>query len=165
MDLKGFIEATSPEVLEKLAEDAQDELLNKLEARLMPLLEKTAQYTAYILKCAGEELQEGEQVIEVPSIVNKPETGNKDNQEVVNKNQDDTLDKNMIVESIDQAIEAGKPDAIIPFVKSLMQSRPDAVNEVVKIIKVELQDLVAKAKIDENSALEISNALNQLLGE
>ena len=165
MDLKEFLEATSPEVLEKLASEAQNDLLSKLEERLLPLLEKTAQYTAYIIKCAGEELVEEVPAQVTPANPEKPITGSKDNLEVTGKVPDNLLDKNMIVDSVREAVEAGKADAIIPFVKSVMESKPDAANEIVKIIKVELQDLATSEKIDDQTAVALSDQLNQLLGE
>lgn len=161
-NFREFLEATSPETLEKLASEAQDDLLAKMEERMLPLLEKCAQYTAYIIKCADEQLVEGVQ--EMPPST-KPMTGSKDNEEVTDRKPDNFLDKNTIVDSVREAVAAGKADAIIPFVKTVIQSKPDAANEIIKIIKVELQDLATSEKIDPEMAVNIGDALNQLLGE
>lgn len=163
-----WLEATSPEVLEKLAEAEQDRFFEKL----MPLLEKQAEYTVYLIKKAAEEMEQEipsqqqqqatqEEVTELPK---KPETSGKDNIDVdpVTKSEPG-IKVNDITLAVQEAIAQGQLDKITTFVKAIMSNYPDAVDDVIKIVKVELQDAGMKQIISVEDAVKVSDALNLLL--
>lgn len=171
MSLKKFLEEHSPEALEKMAEEAQDDFL----AKLIPILEKTSEYTAKLVieKMATENVIEKKEKSE--TLENNTETientneataSNKTNEDVDPTTNPGGLKAQDVKDAVAEAIRLNHSDKIMPFVKALVQKYPELLDEIVKMIKVELHDGVMKKYIDESSALNISNELNSLsLGE
>jgi len=166
MDFKEFLEATSPETLQKLAEDAQNEMVDKVVNALLPIMEKQAEYTMYLLKTALEDVApteaapiSGDEQITPTSV---PSTGAHDNTGVDASNNEGGLNVNQIVEAIQQAVVAGQAPKIVEFVKAIASAHPDTYSEVVKIVKVQLQDAVANKVLDPEEAANISQELNNL---
>lgn len=174
MDLKTFIETTDPEVLQKFAEESQDELVNKIIDKLFPIMEKQANYTAYlILEKLAEEVDEvkvdgetaAKQNVETSEVTTET-TGGKDNSTVQDGNNNPGgLRAQDVKDAIAEAIEVGQSDKILPFIKQLAQQYPDTFKEVVKMVKVELQDGIMKKLIEPEKAVEISDQINAMIGE
>jgi hypothetical protein len=172
MDLRKFLEETEPEVLQKLAEDTQNELLESM----LPLLEKTASYTAYLVMEKLAEMldqHEGAQSVEdstAPPIAGGavteaiPQTARgRENETVVANPESGGLDIKQVHDAVIEAIEVQQPDKIIPFVQAVSSAYPTLVNEVIKAVKTELHDAIMKKTIDEQKAIEISQALNSMV--
>jgi hypothetical protein len=160
MDIREFFQKTEPEMFEKLAGEESME-------NIYPLLEKTAQYAVYLTfkKMAEEGLIESqapvEEVVASPAVA--PVTGNKDNQGVVANPESGGLNIQQAHDAMAEAIQAGQPDKIIPFVKAVASSYPTLINEVIKAAKTELHDGIMHRVIEEQKAVEISKALNSLV--
>jgi hypothetical protein len=172
MDLRRFLEETEPEVLQKLAEDSQNELLESM----LPLLEKTANYTAYLVMEKLAEIldqHEGAQSVEdstAPPITGGAVTedipqasGSRENGNVVANPESGGLNIQQVHDAVIEAIEAGQPDKILPFVQAVGSAYPTLVNEVIKAVKTDLHDGIMKKTIDEQKAIEISQALNSMV--
>lgn len=153
MNMKKFLEATDPEMLQKFAEAKEEDLLEKL----LPLLEKTANYTAYLVMEKMAEAIEGE----VPPGSTTPATGNRTNDQS-NPTRPTGLNIQQVHDAICEAIGTGNSGKIVPFVDAIAKSHPDAINEVIKAVKVELHDGLMKGQIDEEIATQISSALNSM---
>lgn len=179
MDFKQFLETTSPETLEKLAEEAQNELVAKVADALLPLMEKQAEYTVALLleKIAGAPVPAPDgtqddinptneaQVVQEATGTSTPAAGNKDNSAMgTHTRSEDLLAPEELKAAINEAVEAGQADKIVPFVKALMQAHPDVVDEIVKIIKVELHAALMNKKIDQETAVAVSQQVDQLIG-
>lgn len=166
MDFKQFLETTSPETLQKLAEDTQNELIDKFKEALMPLFEKQAEYTIYLLKQALEDVAPTEETPNpgdeqiVP--VSVPSTGAHDNSAVPGGTSEGGLDVNQLIEAIREAVVAGQASKIVQFVKAIASAHPEAYEEVVKIVKVQLQDAVANTIVPAEEAAAIVQELNNL---
>lgn len=167
MNLKEFIDATSPEDLAKIAEDAQDDLLSKIASVVLPLLEKQADYILYKL---AEEMNAHE-ANETPK--EEKEEHQIDPKQVADEASRDNsivddgsthpggLKVNDVTEAINEAIIAGQADKILPFVKAVAEQHPDTVNEIIKIVKVILHDAMMKKLIDPKEGIEISSKLDE----
>jgi hypothetical protein len=181
MDLKTFIEQNEPEVLQKLAAEAQDELVNKVVEAIFPLFEKTAAYTAFlVLEKLAEEGNEAAQNVEetieaqnqnaeVTAKVNEiahtdPAAGNKTNQSMDPSVTPGGLKAQDIKDACSEAIQVGQAEKILPFVKAIVSQYPEAINEVIKMVKVELHDGIMKKLIDEETAVKITDELNAMVG-
>lgn len=174
MNLKEFIDTTNPESLQKLAETAQNELVGKFVEALLPLMEKQAEYAAYlILEKLAEQIDEtrvdGETAAKQNVDISETPvetTAGKDNSLVQDGNNNiGGLPAQQVKDAITEAIEVNQTDKIIPFAKQLAQQYPDAFKEVVKMIKVALQDGVLKKFIDVEQAANISDQINAMIGE
>lgn len=187
MDLKEFIEKTEPEVLQKLASEAQDEMVNKVVEALFPLLEKTANYTAQlVLEKIAEELAEKKEEVseekqnednpneekaeqaavedENVKIDSTPATGNKTNESMDPSTTPGGMRAEDIKNAVSEACEAGQANKILPFVKAVGEQYPDAIQELIKMVKVELQAAFMSKFIDEETATSISDELNAMVG-
>jgi len=179
MDFKNFIEQTEPEVLEKLAAEAQDELVRKVIDAMFPLFEKTANYTAHLIleKLAEEVQQEEAPAEEVPAEQEQeggeeapvkldatPATGNKTNESMNPSATPGGLKAQDVKDAIDEAMQVGQSDKILPFVEAVMKQYPETANEVIKMVKVALHDGIMKQLIDEESAIAITDKLNAMVG-
>lgn len=180
MDLKTFLDKTEPEVMQKIAADAQDELVKKVVEAMFPLFEKTANYTAHLIleKLAEEEEKEevvpeaGEQKStetdetdqQEVKIDSTPVTGNKTNETVDPSTTPGGLKAQEIKDAIDEAMQVGESGKILSFVEAVMKQYPETINEIIKMVKVELQDGYMKKLIDEETATDISNKLNEMVG-
>jgi len=173
MNFMEFLEKTAPEDLQKLAEQAQDELVNKVMNSIIPLLEKQAEYTVMLIKQAmeGEEApQEEKEEQEAAAAQAAMEPGTKpgttqgeDNSEVVGSNTPEGLKATDIQGAVNQAIEAQQVEKVIPFVKALASAHPDALTEVSKIIKVCLHDAIMKRKVEPEKAAKVAQELDNLI--
>ena len=165
---KDWLESQSPEVLEKMAEAEQDSLVNKVIDRIMPLLEKQAEYTVYLLtKIAEGEEEVKENKEEVPEEVGlpaQPASGSKDN--LANNpptKAPSGLQVNDVKAAIEEAIAQGQASKISSLAKAIASSYPDLITEVIKIIKIELQDACMKQMLEIDEATKISDELNSLI--
>ena len=167
LNLKRFLEATAPETLEKLAQEAQDELVTKVAEALMPLMEKQAEYCAYLVmqKLAETEanLAEAAAVMAPPADA-APVTGNEDNSQM-NPTEGKGLDRNEIVTAVKEALAANQPDKIIPFVQAIAKQNPDLAVEVCKAVKIELHSAVMNKQIEAEKAVETAQKLAEIVGE
>ncbi len=68
-------------------------------------------------------------------------------------------------DAVAEALEVGQPDKILPFIKAIAQQYPDTVNEIIKMVKVELHDGIMKKLIEEDAAVSITDQLNAMVGE
>jgi hypothetical protein len=188
MDLRTFIEQSEPEVLQKLAAEAQDELVNKVVEAIFPLFEKTAAYTAFlVLEKLAEEIKEEapkeneatqeveeaveaqDQNAEVTAKVNEiahtdPAAGNKTNQSMDPSVTPGGLKAQDIKDACSEAIQVGQAEKILPFVKAIASQYPETINEVIKMVKVELHDGIMKKLVDEETAVKITDELNAMVG-
>ena len=167
-----WLAATSPETLEKLAEAEQDRLIEKL----FPLMEKQAEYIVHLIKLAAEEAVKEEDRTEVPiqeegKVVQeellppkKPITGTKDNIDVdpVTKS-DPGIQVNDIIAAVQEAIEKGQLDKITTFVKAVASHYPEATDDIIKIVKVELQDAGMKQLISLEDVGKVAEGLNMIV--
>ena len=165
MNFQEWLDATSPEVLEKLAEIEQDRLVLKVIDQLIPIMEKQAEYTAYLImnKFAEEQEQVEQEQIQEQGLPIKPASGAKDNIEndPVTKSPPG-LPINEIIKAIEEAIQVGQPDKIVALVKAIASKFPEAIDDVIKIVKVELQDAGMKRFISLDDAAKIAQELNVL---
>ena len=83
--------------------------------------------------------------------------------DVVGSETPEGLKATEVSEAVDQAVAAGQPDKIMPFVKAVAQAHPDALNEIVKIVKVCIHDAVMKRTIDPEQAAKIAEELNAIV--
>jgi hypothetical protein len=119
-------------------------------------------------KKEGEE-QEQEQVPVNPdgspivSASQTPVTAGQENVMMDDNRPTASIKVNDIKAAVQEALVAGSGEKIIGFVKALAQQNPEAINEVAKIIKVELHSAFMNKLIDEESAIKISDSLNELL--
>lgn len=189
MDLRTFIEQSEPEVLQKLAVEAQDELVNKVVEAIFPLFEKTAAYTAFLVleKLAEETKEEApkeetgaapeveeaveaqDQNAEASAKVNEiahtdPVAGNKTNQSMDPSVTPGGLKAQDIKDACSEAIQVGQAEKILPFVKAVAGQFPETINEVIKMVKVELHDGIMKKLVDEETAVKITDELNAMVG-
>jgi hypothetical protein len=176
MDFKEFFEKTSPEEFQKVAETAQDDLVKKVIEGLMPLFNKYAEYTVELIKTAvaGDDTetpnpgpQEGTTEV-VSAIPDNPgnipgTTLGKDNSGVVGSETPEGLKATDVQYAVAEAVEAGQADKIMPFVKAVASAHPDAVNEIIKIVKVSLHDAIMNRKIDPEQAAKVAEELDQLI--
>lgn len=153
MNMRTFLESTDPEMLQKFAEEQEDYLLEKL----FPLLEKTANYTAYLVMEKLAEAMEGEVA---PASVT-PATGNRTNEQS-NPTRPTGINIQQVHDAVSEAIGTGNSGKVVPFVDAIAKSHPDAINEVIKAVKVELHDGLMKQQLDEQTATQISSALNSM---
>lgn len=190
MDLRTFIEQTEPEALQKLAAEAQDELVNKVVEAIFPLFEKTAAYTAFlVLEKLAEEAKEKapkeeeagaapeveeaveaqDQNAEASAKVNEiahtdPVTASKSNQSMDPSATPGGLKAQDIKDACSEAIQVGQAEKILPFVKAVAGQFPETINEVIKMVKVELHDGIMKKLVDEETAIKITDELNAMVG-
>jgi len=165
-----FIRHTKPGLLEKVAGAEQDALVD--------LLEKQAQYTVHLLleKLAeGEEAQEEAQEAEaeqgpinpdgspVVGSSQTPHTGGQENAMMDDNRPSSSIKVNDIKNAVEEALAAGAGEKIVGFVQALASQQPEAINEVIKIIKVQLHSAFMNKQIDEESAVKVSDGLNALL--
>jgi len=169
MDFLEFLKQTSPETLEKLAEDAENETIKKFIDAITPIMEKQAEYTMYLLKQALEDVtpteaspSAGDEQI-VP--VSVPSTGAHDNSAIEGSNTEGGLNVNQIIQAIQEAIVAGQSNKIVPFVKAIASAHPETYEEIVKIVKVQLQDAVMHKVLDPEEAAKVSQEINDLTAQ
>lgn len=161
LNLKQFLEATAPETLEKLAQEAQDELVTKVAEALMPLMEKQAEYCAYLVM---QKLAETDaNLAEAAAAMVPPVTGNEDNSQM-NPTEGKGLDRNEIVAAVKEALAANQPDKIIPFVQAIAKQNPDLAVEVCKAVKVELHAAVMNKHVEAEKAVEVAQKLAEIVG-
>lgn len=166
-----WLAATSPETLEKLAEAEQDRLIEKL----FPLMEKQAEYIVHLIKLAAEDIVQEEATTlppkeEVAQVegelppTNKPITGTKDNIDVdpVTKSEPG-IQVNDIIAAVQEAIEKGQLEKITAFVKAVASHYPEAMDDIIKIVKVELQDAGMKQLITIEDVAKIAEELNAIV--
>jgi hypothetical protein len=151
-----FVKQSNPDFLEKMAGIEQDTLVD--------LLEKQAEYTVHLLlEKLAEETQEVPGGSPTADPSQTPITGGQENVLMDDNRPSNSIKVNDIKAAVQEAITAGAGEKIIAFVKALAQQNPEAVNEVVKIIKVELHSAFMNKQIDEESAVKISDGLNEIL--
>jgi len=159
MDFKTFLAQSSEEELSKLAEEMQDEMVEKVANALVPLLEKTAEYTAYLIleKLASDVvIQEhpGTEEASVASVDNgeaKPGASEK-------------ISQTEISGAAREAIEAGSPDKVVTFIKTVFGSYgPEFTEQAIKTVKTVLHDIVVSGKLDEATASKIAQELDAVL--
>ena len=194
MDLKEFLEKTEPEVLEKLAANAQDELITKVVEAMFPLFEKTANYTAYLIleKLAEEANAKEANVEKAESEEAEKQEPPKTEDEAVRRNFEENKNSpdpwtpasggsnNILVDpsvtpggmkaqdvkdALSEALQLGESGKVLPFVKAVAEQYPETVNELIKMVKVELQDAYMKKFIDEETAASLSDQLNEMVGD
>ena len=166
LNLKQFLEATAPETLEKLAQEAQDELVTKVAEALMPLMEKQAEYCAYLVmqKLAETEANLAEAAAAMaPPADAAPVTGEDNSQ--MNPTEGKGLNRNEIVTAVKEALAANQPDKIIPFVQAIAKQNPDLAVEVCKAVKIELHSAVMNKQIEAEKAVETAQKLAEIVGE
>lgn len=165
LNLKQFLEATAPETLEKLAQEAQDELVTKVAEALMPLMEKQAEYCAYLVmqKLAETDANLAEAAAAMVPPDAAPVTGNEDNSQM-NPTEGKGLDRNEIVAAVKEALAANQPDKIIPFVQAIAKQNPDLAVEVCKAVKVELHAAVMNKHVEAEKAVEVAQKLAEIVG-
>ena len=95
--------------------------------------------------------------------VTESSTGGQTNKAMDDNRPSSSIKVNDIKAAVQEALVAGSGEKILSFVKALASQQPEAINEVVKIIKVELHSSFMNKQIDEESALKISDGLNALL--
>jgi hypothetical protein len=190
MSFKDFLETTDPAMFDKLAEEAQVDLITKLT----PLFDKCAEYTADLIlrkiaetvenqatvekeeeKVGNKEEQKEnkeEEVKEDKEAVNEeeviptdPATANKSNEIMDPSLTPGGLKAQDVKDAVDEAIAVGQADQILPFCKALAEQYPEAFQEVVKMVKIELHDGVMKKLIEPDAAISITDQLNAMLGE
>ena len=162
MDMKNFFESTDPDILQKIAEDSQNELLEKM----LPILEKTANYTAYlVMQKLAEAMEDGVSVDPVmpPPATQTPATGNRSNADSRPNPIQGGLDMKQVHDAVAEALATQNASKIIPFVQAVGGKHPEVLNEIIKAVKVELHDAIMKQLIDEESAVQISQALNGMV--
>ena len=162
MDMKNFFESTDPDILQKIAEDSQNELLEKM----LPILEKTANYTAYLVMQKLAEAMEGEvsaNPATPPPAAQTPATGNRSNADSRPNPIQGGLDMKQVHDAVAEALATQNASKIIPFVQAVGGKHPEVLNEIIKAVKVELHDAIMKQLIDEESAVQISQALNGMV--
>ena len=166
LNLKQFLEATAPEALEKLAQEAQDELVTKVAEALMPLMEKQAEYCAYLVmqKLAETDVNLVEAAAAMVPPDAAPVTGNEDNSQM-NPTEGKGLDRNEIVAAVKEALAANQPDKIVPFVQAIAKQNPDLEVEVCKAVKIELHSAVMNKQIEAEKAVETAQKLAEIVGE
>ena len=165
LNLKQFLEATAPETLEKLAQEAQDELVTKVAEALMPLMEKQAEYCAYLVmqKLAETEANLAEAAAAMaPPADAAPVTGEDNSQ--MNPTEGKGLDRNEIVAAVKEALAANQPDKIILFVQAIAKQNPDLAVEVCKAVKVELHAAVMNKHVEAEKAVEVAQKLAEIVG-
>lgn len=165
LNLKQFLEATAPETLEKLAQEAQDELVTKVAEALMPLMEKQAEYCAYLVmqKLAETDANLAEAAAAMVPPDAAPVTGNEDNSQM-NPTEGKGLDRNEIVAAVKEALAANQPDKIILFVQAIAKQNPDLAVEVCKAVKVELHAAVMNKHVEAEKAVEVAQKLAEIVG-
>lgn len=163
MDFKEWVDKSNPEELQKIAENAQNELASKMVDIMFPLFEKCAEYTTHLMmqKLAEAGLVEGKEIKEtpLPTPGANPGTSGEDNSDVDPSGDNSGLKLDDVQNAVKDAIVNGAPDKIIPFVQAVASSRPEFLTEVIKIIKVQLHDAVMKKILDPEAAVQISQAL------
>lgn len=167
MDMKKFFESTDPDILQKIAEDSQNELLE----RMLPILEKTANYTAYLVMQKLAEAMEGGVSADLATpppaaqapAAQTPATGNRSNADSRPNPIQGGLDMKQVHDAVAEALATQNASKIIPFVQAVGGKHPEVLNEIIKAVKVELHDAIMKQLIDEESAVQISQALNGMV--
>ena len=161
MDMKKFFESTDPDILQKIAEDSQNELLEKM----LPILEKTANYTAYlVMQKLAEAMESGAPIDPIaPPAAQAPVTGNRSNADSRPNPIQGGLDMKQVHDAVAEALATQNASKIIPFVQAVGGKHPELLNEIVKAVKVELHDAIMKQLIDEEGAVQISQALNSMI--
>lgn len=176
MDFMEFIKKSSPEDLQKIAEQAQDEIVAKVMSAMIPLLEKQAEYTLELIKKAMEEGEAQEPQEEEKEEPKKEEieempiepgtipgtTYGEDNSDVVGSETPGGIVATDVQVAVNQAIEAGQATKIEAFVKAVASSHPEALFEIIKIVKVVLHTAIMKRKIDPAEAAKVAQALDGL---
>ena len=89
-------------------------------------------------------------------------TYGEDNSDVVGSETPGGIVATDVQAAVNQAIEAGQPDKIGQFVKAVASSHPEALFEIIKIVKVVLHTAIMKRKIDPSEAAKVAQALDQL---
>lgn len=164
---KEWLESKDASVLEKMAEAEQDSLVNKVIDRIMPLLEKQAEYTVYLLTKKAEEAEEGgegNEEVQPVGLPAQPASGSKDN--LANDPPSKApagLQVNDVKAAVEEAIINEQSSKIPALVKAVASNYPDLIAEVVKIIKIELQDACMKKMLTPEDAAKVSDELNNLL--
>ena len=169
MDFQQFITETEPEVLEKLAEEAQNDLISKL----MPLFEKTAEYAAFLvlskLAEGAAEPEESDETKAEPAAAATQEPVMPIDTKKTNEGSFNATGSGFDVETlrlaINEAIEQQQTEKILEFVTTIGKQNPAMMIEVAKTVKVELQDAIMSDRIEEEKALMITNSINELLGD
>jgi hypothetical protein len=158
MNLRDFLNQNEPESLEKLAQEHGEEFLEKV----LPIIEKTANYTAHLVM---EKLAEalGVEQVNPETTPDAPVTGSRDNTENDGNTVKKGLDMKQVHDAIYQAIEAGQPDKIMPFIQAISQNYPDIVNTVIQAAKVEIHDGIMRKKITDQDGVQIAQSLNSLV--
>ena len=156
--LRELLDEASPEEMQKMAEEVEQDFLNKIIASLEPLLEKQAESLVdkvldKLASIASEDHPSAE----------PPVTAAHDNSNMgTGLNQE--LDRNEIVMAIQEAIAAGSVDKIVTFVKALAGANPEGATEVIKIVKVEMHDAVMNKKIDQETAVGVVQQISSAIG-
>ena len=172
MDFMEFIKKSSPEDLQKIAEQAQDEIVAKVMSAMIPLLEKQAEYTLELIKRAMEEggeppaqeeqREEAKEEMPVEPGTIPGTTYGEDNSDVVGSETPGGIVATDVQVAVNQAIEAGQATKIEAFVKAVASSHPEALFEIIKIVKVVLHTAIMKRKIDPAEAAKVAQALDGL---
>ena len=172
MDFMEFIKNSSPEDLLKIAEQAQDEIVAKVMSAMIPLLEKQAEYTLELIKRAMEEggeppaqeeqREEAKEEMPVEPGTIPGTTYGEDNSDVVGSETPGGIVATDVQVAVNQAIEAGQATKIEAFVKAVASSHPEALFEIIKIVKVVLHTAIMKRKIDPAEAAKVAQALDGL---
>lgn len=167
MDFQKFLKETSPEVLEKLAEDVQNEMVTKVAEALMPIFEKSAQYTAYLIKEALQDVAptEAAPILGDEPIANPKATVAHNNEGVEGSNIEGGIDVNQVTDAIREALVANAANKIAPFVKAVASAHPEAYTELVKLVKVQLQDAVMHKILDTESAAAVVQELDNMTAQ
>lgn len=178
MNFKSFMNQTEPELLQKMAEETQNDLIDKLIVRLTPLLEKHAEHSAewaayLVLEKLAEATTESQEAapgaakeeapsapVEAPVAAPGPKTN-----EMSSPVEGTGLDTEALRAAINEAVDAQQPDKILPFIKAIGENNPPLIPEIAKVIKTELHSAVMASRIEEEAALEITNTINALLGD
>lgn len=145
--------------LEKIAEEPKEH-----EAQETPAQEQAEEQQEVPKTDEEASRQNYEKYKNTPDDVT-PATGNKNNYYMDPSVTPGGLKAQEIKDAISEAIQVGQSDKILPFIKALAQQYPDTVNEIIKMVKIELHDGLMKKMIDEQAAVAITDQLNNMVGE
>lgn len=157
---------------DKVAEEEQVEAQPQAEEQPETPVKNEEQSEAPVEgeKELGEAVSNTVQAATLNAQVNKainlaPVTAGKSNQILDPSTTPGGLKAQDVKDAVLQAIQVGQPDKILPFVKTIAEHHPDAINEVIKMVKIELHDGIMKKLIEEDAAVSITDQLNAMVGE
>jgi hypothetical protein len=171
MTFINYIKEKNPDLLEKLSGVEKSPLINLFEKQaeyiIKALMEKKAEEEVKEIKSGTDYKQPTEDPNVSPELapipVTEAITGGQNNKNMDDNRPSPSIKVNDLKDAVQEALVAGAGDKVITFVKALAEQNPEAINEVIKIIKVELHSAYMNKIIDEESALKVSNELNLLL--